>query len=176
MPMRFIRMLTEGGSRMVGKNRQTINEFLLYTLKLELTNRTRSWDAYGEDVVVLKLWEKQRETLLDGTDRIEVWTPRPWRKFAKVARNERRHNIDRLNAGGATYAVLRRGNGFGDREAWGYESDRPYKLNRTVVDQDGHEYAIEDRSVCVATLSTDCAWCCSNTSVFATHLESLFES
>jgi hypothetical protein len=135
---------------MVRKNRQTINEFLLYTLKLELTNRTWSWDAYGEDVVVLKLWEKRWETLPDGTDRIEVWTPPPWKKLAKVARSERRHNIGRLNAGGATYALLRGGNGFDDREAWDYESDRLYKLNRTVVDQDGREYAIVDRSVCIA--------------------------
>jgi hypothetical protein len=87
---------------MARKNQQTTNEFLLYTLNLELTNRAWSWDANGEDVVVLKLWEKQRETLPDGTDRIEVWSPPPWRKPARIARNKRRLNIDKRNEGGTT--------------------------------------------------------------------------
>ncbi|MGF6727686.1 hypothetical protein P3T43_007078 [Paraburkholderia sp. GAS41] len=139
----------EGHIRMTRKNQQTINEFLLYTLNLKLANRTWSWDAYGEDVVVLTLWEKHRETLPDETERIEVWSPMLWRKPAKVGRNERRKNIDRLNEGGTTYAILRGGNGSDEREAWDYDGDRLYKLSRVVVDHDGYEYAIVDCSISI---------------------------
>ena len=131
------------------KNQQTINEFLLYTLNLGLSNRTWSWDAYGDDVVVLKLWKKLRETLPDGTERIEVWAPPPWKKPATAARRERRKNIDRLKAGGATYAVLRSGDGSHDRDSWDYERDGLYKLGHVIVDTDDHEYAIVEGWVSV---------------------------
>jgi hypothetical protein len=139
----------ERHNRMARNNQQTINEFLLYTLNLKLTNRAWSWDAYGEDVVVLKLWAMQGEKLPDGTDRIEVWSPPPWRKLVKIARNERRLNIDRLNEGGTTYAILRGGDGSDEREAWDYDADRLYKLSRVVVDHDGHEYAIVDCAISI---------------------------
>lgn len=139
------------------KNQQTVNEFLMYTLNLNLMNRRWSWDAYGEGVVVLKLWARRRDELLDGIDRIEVWAPPRWRRPFKLARNERRSNIERLNAGGATYAVLVGGVGPEDHEAWEYESDRLYKLNRVVVDHDGYEYAIVDHSVSIAEFLTYCA-------------------
>ncbi|MGF6533225.1 hypothetical protein P3T20_004025 [Paraburkholderia sp. GAS206C] len=103
-------------------SKQTINEFLLYTLGIRVTNRTWAWDAYGDDVVVMKLWKRRYFKDPDGTERIEVWAPPPWKKPAKAARNERRANIDRLKSGGTTYAVLREGEGSDDPNARDYES------------------------------------------------------
>lgn len=135
---------------MAKRNQRTINEFLLYTLGLQLTSRRWSWDAYGDDVVVMKLWEKLRKTLPGGADRIEVWAPPPWKKPAKAARNERWKNIDRLNAGGATYAVLRGGDGSDDRDSRDYDADRLFRLSHVEVDPDGYKYAVVDREVSVS--------------------------
>jgi putative restriction endonuclease len=130
-------------------NGQTINEFLLYTLGLRVTNRTWAWDAYGDDVVVMKLWKRRYFRDPDGIERIEVWAPPPWKKPAKAARNERRANIDRLKVGGATYAVLREGEGSDDPNARDYEDRHLYKLARVVTDVKGFEFAMISERVSV---------------------------
>lgn len=131
-------------------NLQTINEFLLYTLGLRVTNRTWAWDAYGDDVVVMKLWKVRYLKDLDGAERIEVWAPPPWKKPATAARNERRANIDRLKAGGATYAVLRDGEGSDDPNARDYEDRYLYRLARVVKDGTGLEFAVIAERVSVS--------------------------
>jgi len=123
-------------------NAQTINEFLLYRLGLRLTNRTWAWDAADDDVVVMKLWSVRRFTAEDGSNRIEVWAPPPWKKAATAARNERRRNIDRLMAGGVTYTVLRGGEGSDDPNARDYDDQHLYRLNGVVKDQNGYEHAL----------------------------------
>ena len=123
-------------------SKQTINEFLLYMLGLRVTNRTWAWDAYGDDVVVMKLWKRRYFKDPDGTERIEVWAPPPWKKPAKAARNERRANIDRLKSGGTTYAVLREGEGSDDPNARDYENRYLYRLVRVLTDAKGFEFAV----------------------------------
>ncbi|QDQ82236.1 hypothetical protein [Paraburkholderia megapolitana] len=135
---------------MAKKNPRTINEFLLYTLDLQLTSHRWSWDACGEDVAVLKLWEKRRAVLSDSTVRIEVWAAPPWAKPTKAARNERRRSIERLKGGGATYAVLRGGDGSDDSDSRDYDADRMVRLSHVQVDPDGYEYAVVDREVTVS--------------------------
>ncbi|RKF40847.1 HNH endonuclease [Paraburkholderia fungorum] len=131
-------------------NVQTINEFLLYTLGLRVTNRTWAWDAYGDDVVVMKLWKMRYLKDRDGSERIEVWAPPPWKKPATAARNERRANVDRLRSGGATYAVLRDGEGSDDPNARDYEDSYLYRLAGVVTDEKGFEYAVIAERVSVS--------------------------
>lgn len=131
-------------------NAQTINEFLLYTLGLRLTNRTWAWDAYGDDVVVMKLWKARYLKHRDGSERIEVWSPPPWKRPATVARNERRTNIDRLKSGRATYALLRDGEGSHDPNARDYEDQYLYRLSRVVKDRKGFEFAVISERVSVS--------------------------
>jgi hypothetical protein len=131
-------------------NKQTINEFLLYTLGLRVTNRTWAWDAYGDDVVVMKLWRRRYFKDPDGTERIEVWAPPPWKKPAKAARNERHANIDRLKSGGTTYAVLREGEGSDDPNARDYEDRYLYRLVHVLTDAKGFEFAVISGRVSVS--------------------------
>ena len=131
-------------------SKQTINEFLIHTLGLRLTNRTWAWDAYGDDVVVMKLWKRRYFKDPDGTERIEVWAPPPWKKPAKAARNERRANIDWLKAGGTTYAVLREGEGSDDPNARDYEDRYLYRLVRVLTDAKGFEFAVISERVSVS--------------------------
>lgn len=135
------------------RNRQTINEFLIDTLGVFMTNRTWSWDAYTkegagpEQATVMKLWAKRLLEAPDGTQMIEVWAPPPWKKPAKAARRERRNNIDGLRQGRPTYAVLRFGEGSDNTKPYLYNALTLYKLNGIVTDPQGFEFAVVERGV-----------------------------
>lgn len=134
----------------VRKHKQLISAFIRDTLGLSLTNTVWSWDAYGDDgVVVMKLWQKDRETLPDGTERIGVWDP-VGDEEVKHAGKERLNNLKRMKAGGLTYALIR---GYPDsyKTVSGvYENDRLYKLRSDVeVDANGREYAVVERVVTI---------------------------
>ena len=138
----------------MARQAQRINDFLIHTLGLTVTNRTWSWDAYNhdwpDDVVVMKLWSKRFFTDPDGTERIEVWAPPPWPKPATNARRERRKFITRLQNGGPTYAVLRDGEGSENPQPYLYDADVLYKLSGVVTDAQGYEFAIVESRVPVA--------------------------
>ncbi|MEM5341479.1 HNH endonuclease signature motif containing protein [Paraburkholderia azotifigens] len=96
----------------------------------------------------MKLWQKDRQTLPNGTERIGVWRPVPVDEV-KLGRKERLRNVQRLKAGETTFAIVR---GFPDshaRDPFVYECDRLYKLGRVEVDPDGTEYAVVERVVSI---------------------------
>jgi putative restriction endonuclease len=157
------------------KNLKTINEFLVETLGLQLTSRRWSWDAYADDVVMMKLWKNRRQPLPNGIDRIEVWAPPPWEKPARAARNERRRNIERLKAGGATYAVLRGGVGSDDQDSRDYNSESLFRLGHVEVDPDGYEYAVVQREVSISDFLVRSAGSHA-TSIVASELVTVLES
>lgn len=135
------------------RNAQRINDFLIDTLGVFMTNRTWSWDAYTDEwagphqAVVMKLWSKRLITGPDGTEMIEVWAPPPWKKPATAARRERRHNIGRLIDGWPVYAVLRHGEGSENTQPYRYDASVLYKLNRVVTDAQDFEFAVVERRV-----------------------------
>ncbi|MGT2476650.1 HNH endonuclease [Paraburkholderia terrae] len=134
----------------VKKHKQLITAFFRDTLKLRITNQVWSWDGYGDDgVVVMKLWQLNREMLPDGTERIGIWDPVDNEKIIRALK-ERVDNIKRLKAGGATYAVLR---GYPDsykKDSAVYENDRLYKLKSQIeVDAMGRQYAVVERVVTI---------------------------
>ncbi|WP_371142425.1 HNH endonuclease [Burkholderia cepacia] len=140
--------MTRNGT--VTKHKQLINAFIRDTLGLRLTNTVWSWDAYGTDgVVVMKLWQKNRETLPAGTERIGVWDPVDGEEVTHALK-ERLNNLKRMKAGGLTYALIR---GYPDsykRDSRVYENDRLYKLRSDVeVDATGKEYAVVERVVTI---------------------------
>ncbi|AOR66196.1 hypothetical protein BBJ41_00760 [Burkholderia stabilis] len=137
------------------RNAQRINDFLIDTLGLFMTNRTWSWDAYTDEwpssgqaqAVVMKLWSKRLITAEDGTEMIEVWAPPPWVKPATAARRERQKNIARIQFGSPVYAVLRHGEGSDNTQPYLYDASVLYKLNRVVTDASGFEFAVVERRV-----------------------------
>jgi len=131
------------------KNKLTINEFLLHTLGMTLTNRTWAWDGYDERTVVMKLWDARKITGPDGAIRIEVYAPPPYLKERKQGRHERREHVDRLIAGEETYAVLRGGRGADDGNPYDYNADCIYKLSGVVTDKKGFEFGVVERTVTV---------------------------
>jgi hypothetical protein len=133
----------------VRKNKQTINEFLLFTLGMTLTNRTWAWDGYDAHTVVMKLWEVRKFDDPDGTVRIEVYAPPPYETESKNGRNERRGHVDQLLAGRETYAVLRGGSGRKNGDANVFDPDHLYKLSTVVADERGFEFGIVERIVTV---------------------------
>lgn len=136
-------------ARKVTKHRESINEFMRGTLKLRITNIVWSFDATADDgVVVMKLWQKDRQTLPNGTERIGVWRPVPAEEV-KLGRKERLHNVQRLKAGETTFAIVRGFPDSHDKAPFVYENDRLYKLGRVEVDPNGTEYAIVERVVSI---------------------------
>lgn len=119
----------------------TINDFLIQTLGLRLTNRTWSWDAYDDTsgTVVMKLWEDARYR--DSPERIEVFAPSYQPEPNAAPRNERRRNVDRLSTGGETFAVIREGGGEADAHRRTYEPVL-YRLGKVIEDDRGVEYAL----------------------------------
>lgn len=75
----------------VRKNKQTINEFLMYTLGMTLTNRAWAWDGYDDRTVVMKLWDVRKIKDTNGTVRIEVYAPRLTRRKAGAAATSAAH-------------------------------------------------------------------------------------
>jgi len=128
-------------NKKITKHKERINAFIRNTLKLRITNIVWSFDAYADDgAVVMKLWQKDRQTLPDGTERIRIWKPVPDNEV-KHGRKERLHNIERLKAGEATYAIVRGYPDSYDKDPHVYENDRLYKLGRVEIDSNGKEYA-----------------------------------
>lgn len=136
-------------NKKITKQKERINAFIQNTLKLKLTNIVWSFDAYAEDgAVVMKLWQKDRQTLPDGTVRIGIWRPIPENEV-KRGRKERLRNVERLKAGGATYAIVRGYPDSNDKDPHMYENDHLYRLGRVEVDSNGKEYAVVEGVVSV---------------------------
>ncbi|WP_196483802.1 HNH endonuclease [Burkholderia vietnamiensis] len=133
----------------ITKHEESINEFIRDTLKLNITNIVWSFDAYADDgVVVMKLWQKNRQTLPDGTERIGIWSPVPDNEV-KLGRKERLRNVERLKAGETTYGIVRGYRDSYDKNPHVYENDCLYKLGRVEIDSDGIEYAVVERVVSI---------------------------
>jgi len=119
-------------------------------LQVHIKNVVWSYDAVADDgVVVMKLWQMNRQTSLDGTERIGIWAPVPKNEI-KLGRKERLSNVQRLKAGGLTFAIIRGFPDSYDRDPFVYENDRLYKLGRVEIDPDGTEYAIVEGTVSIA--------------------------
>lgn len=133
----------------ITKHKERINAFIQNTLKLKLTNIVWSYDAYADDgTVVMKLWQKERQTLPDGTERIGIWSPIPDNEVQR-GRKERLRNVARLKAGEATFAIVRGYLDSYDKDPHVYESDHLYKLGRVEVDSNGKEYAVVEGVVSI---------------------------
>lgn len=134
----------------VTKHKESINDFIRNTLKLRIKNNVWSFDAVADNgLVVMKLWQKDRQTLADGTERIRIWRPVPDHEI-RLGRKERFRNVQRLKAGGPTFAVVRGFPDTYDKDSHVYENDRLYCLGRVETDPDGTEYAIVVRAVSIA--------------------------
>lgn len=136
-------------NKKITKHKERINAFVQNTLKLKITNIVWSYDAYADDgTVVMKLWQKNRQRLSDGTERIGIWSPVPDNEV-KQGRKERLRNIERLKAGEATYAIVRGYPDSYDKDPHVYENDHLYKLGRVEVDSNGIEYAVVEGVVSI---------------------------
>lgn len=136
-------------NKKITKQTERINAFIQNTLKLRITNIVWSFDAYANDgTVVMKLWQKDRQTLPDGTERIGIWKPVPDNEVTR-GRKERLHNIERLKAGEVTYAIVRGYSDSYDKDPHVYENDRLYKLGRVEVDSNGQKYAVVEGVVSI---------------------------
>lgn len=135
-------------SRDVTRHKLRLNAFLQEVLGLRLKVIRYSFDATADDgVVVMKLWQRNRRTHPDGSERIEVWRPVPPNEVVR-GRKERLQHVERLKAGGTTYAIVRGYNDSYDEDPFVYENDRLYKLGRVEVDPgNGREYAVVERVV-----------------------------
>jgi hypothetical protein len=136
-------------NKKITKHKGRINAFIQNTLKLKITNIVWSYDAYADDgAVVMKLWQKERQTLPDGTERIGIWSPVPDNEVIR-GRKERLRNVERLKAGEATYAIVRGYPDSYDKNPHVYENDHLYKLGRVEVDANGIEYAVVEGVVSI---------------------------
>lgn len=119
------------------------------TLKLQIRNKVWSYDATADDgIVVMKLWQKDRQSLPDGRERIGIWRPVPDNEV-KLGRKERLRNIERMKVGGKTFAIVRGHPDSHDRDPYVYENDRVYELGRIEVEPDGVKYAVIERVVTI---------------------------
>lgn len=134
----------------VTRHKQRLNAFLQHVLGLHLKAIRWSFDATADDgVVVMKLWQKNRQTYHDGSERIEVWRPVAPTELVRE-RKERLQHVERLKAGGTTYAIMRGYPDSYDKDPFVYENDRLYKLGRVEIDRDnGREYAVVERVVSI---------------------------
>lgn len=132
---------------MIRKHKTSINQFLTGKLGLTLKSFRWSWDASNPGVVVMKLWEGNRDA--KNKDRIEVWEPPPWEKPSTAARNERRESIDRIWAGAQAFAVIRAGNGRQDADPYQYDGDFLYRITRIEADRDDHKFAVLGQGVTI---------------------------
>ncbi|MDN7847856.1 HNH endonuclease [Burkholderia seminalis] len=129
----------------IKKHKKSINVFMQETLKLHIRNKVWSFDATADDgVVVMKLWQKDRQVLPDGKERIRIWLPVPDHEV-KLGRKERLRNIQRMQVGGKTYAIVRGLPDSHDRDPYVYENDRLYELGNIEIEPDGMEYAVVRR-------------------------------
>ncbi|WP_241292100.1 HNH endonuclease [Burkholderia stabilis] len=134
----------------IKKHKESINVFMQETLKLHIRNKLWSYDATADDgIVVMKLWQKDRQALPDGRERIGIWRPVP-KSEVKLGRRERQNNIERMSAGAKTYAIVRGHPDSHDRDSYVYENDRVYELGRIEVEPDGAKYAVVERVMTIA--------------------------
>jgi len=132
------------------RHKQRLNAFMQDVLGLHLKTVRGAFDATADDgVVVMKLWQKNRQRRPDGSERIEVWGPVPAHEVVR-GRKDRLQHVKRLKAGGTTYAIVRGFPDSYDENAFVYENDRLYKLGSVEVDpESGREYAVVERVVSI---------------------------